>query len=393
MKFVFELPKENMRHESQDFNMAVVHDWFPTFAGGENVVECIIKEFQVQNLYTLFCRLNKEEMNRLNPATLHTSRLNTLPWIRNYYRILVEDCMLAVELFDLSDYDVVLSSTVAFSKGVLTGPSQMHVSYIHSPPRYAWDMTHQYFKKSGLLAPVMNELLHRKLHKLRIWDLRTINALDKIIVNSHFIANRVRKFYRRNATVIYPPVDVENFTLGSEKDDYYVTASRMVPYKRVDLIVSAFSQMPEKKLVVIGDGPEASRIKAIAGPNTEFLGHVPRQTLIEKLQNAQAYIYAALEDFGIAPVEAQACGTPVIGYAAGGILETVKSIPNSNPTGIYFGKQEVGSIISAVERYEKSVDQFHPELIRQHAETFSAQRFRNQIRMFIEQSWADFQKA
>lgn len=370
------------------FNIALVHDWLPDFAGGELVLEQFVREFEPDDIYTLFSLLSASETARLAPAKIHTSRLQRLPFLKKYYRLLIEDCMLAIERFDLSSYDVVLSSSVAFGKGVLTGPSQLHIAYIHSPPRYAWDLMHEYFFKKGIFAPIINEVLLRKFHKLRLWDLRTINAIDRLIVNSHFVGSRVQKLYRRDFDVIYPPVDIDAFTLALEKDDYYVTASRLVPYKRVDVIVEAFTRMPNKKLVVIGNGPEQKRLKAVAGPNIEFLGHVSRERLIASLQKARAYVYAGLEDFGIAPVEAQACGTPVIGYGAGGLLETVRDIHKESPTGIHFPQQNATSLIEAVTYFEANRSKVNSETIRRHAENFSAERFRREMRNFLDQSWA-----
>ena len=317
--------------------------------------------------------------------------MQQFPFIGKYYRALIEQAMLSIEKFDLTDYELVVSSTVAFAKGVITGPHQLHISYIHSPPRYAWDLTHQYFKKTGLLAPVINEILHRKFHRLRIWDLRTLPSIDHIIVNSHFIAQRVEKFYRRESTVIHPPVDIDRLTFNPDKEDFYITASRLVPYKRVDLIVEAFNKMPDKKLIIIGDGPESAQLRKAANANIEFLGHVSRQDLIKYFGMAKAFIYAALEDFGIVPVEAQACGTPVIAYGLGGIRDSVCPLGGSDsPTGLFFPTQSAASLKEAVTYFEDDIDKFSAESCRNNAEAFSTPRFHKDFTQFVEKSWDGF---
>ncbi len=228
---------------------------------------------------------------------------------------------LAIEQLDVSKHDIILSSSHAVAKGIITGPDQLHISYIHSPIRYAWDLQHQYIKEAGLDKGMKGMVARWLLHKIRLWDCRTSNGVDHFIANSEFISRRIRKVYGRESKVIYPPVDVNRFKLCENKDDYYFTASRMVPYKRMDLIVEAFSQMPDKKLVVIGDGSEMSKIKAKASSNIELLGYQPNSVMQEYMQKAKGFVFAAEEDFGITPVEAQACGTPVIAFGKGGALK------------------------------------------------------------------------
>jgi len=242
---------------------------------------------------------------------------------------------LAIEQLDVSKHDIILSSSHAVAKGVLTGPDQLHISYVHSPIRYAWDLQHQYLREAGLNKGLKAQAARWLLHKIRMWDYRTANGVDHFVANSQFIARRIKKVYGRTADVIYPPVDVDRFTLNENKDNYYFTASRMVPYKRIDLIVEAFSQMPDRKLVVIGDGSEMSKIKSKATKNVEILGYQPNHVMQEHMQKAKAFVFAAEEDFGITPVEAQACGTPVIAFGKGGSLETVRPFGVDNPTGLF----------------------------------------------------------
>ena len=297
---------------------------------------------------------------------------------------------LAIEQLDMSGHDVVLSSSHAVAKGVLTGPDQLHISYVHSPIRYAWDLQHQYLRESGLSKGLKGLIAKYLLHKIRLWDYRTANGVDHFIANSKFISRRIHKVYGRSSDVIYPPVDVKNFTLNENKEDYYFTASRLVPYKRIDLIVDAFNEMPDKKLVVIGDGSEMDKIKSKVEKNIEILGYQPNNIMQEHMKNAKAFVFAAEEDFGITPVEAQACGTPVIAFGKGGVLETINSIDNIKPTGIFFDEQNPKSIIESVKKFESLQGVFEPVECRRNAEKFSEERFRNEINAYVRDKWAIF---
>jgi glycosyltransferase involved in cell wall biosynthesis len=290
---------------------------------------------------------------------------------------------LAIEQLDLSGYDLVISSSHAVAKGVLTGPDQIHVSYVHTPIRYAWDMQHQYLRESNLDRGIKAWLARWFLHKMRLWDIRTSPGVDHFVSNSKFIARRIKKVYGRTAKVIYPPVDCDRFQMVKEKEDFYLTASRLVPYKRVDLIVEAFNQMPDCRLVVIGDGPDYAKIKALAGKNVEVLGYQSDERLRELMGKARAFVFAAEEDFGITPVEAQACGTPVIAFGKGGSLETVRA-SGSEPTGVFFEEQSAASVKSAVLSFETKRHSFSAESCRAHAEKFSAKRFREEIDLFVQ---------
>jgi glycosyltransferase involved in cell wall biosynthesis len=292
---------------------------------------------------------------------------------------------LAIEQLDLSHYDLILSSSHAVAKGVITGPDQTHISYIHSPMRYAWDLQHQYLRESGLDKKPQGILARYFLHKLRLWDLRSANGVDHFIANSNYIARRIQKTYRRPAEVIYPPVDISQFTPHSEKENYYLAASRFVPYKRIDLIVESFRHMPEKKLIVIGNGPDFAKIKSKAGSNVELLGYQPNLTLVKYLQRAKAFIFSAEEDFGILPLEAQACGTPVIAYGKGGALETVHGLEHEKPTGVFFLQQTPEAIQHAINLFETHLSQFHLENCIENAEKFKPERFREQLMQSIKE--------
>lgn len=313
--------------------VAIVHDWLVAFAGAEKVLEQIVICFPDADLFSVVDFM--EERTWMRGKKVTTSFIQKLPQAKKRYRSYLPLMPLAIEQLDVSGYDLVISSSHAVAKGILTGPDQIHVSYVHSPIRYAWDLQHQYLQQSNLTAGVKSLLARMVLHYVRNWDIRTSNSVDHFIANSAFIARRIHKVYHRDSHVIFPPVDVEAFGLCGEKEDFYLTASRMVPYKKVDLIVEAFAKMPERKLVVIGDGPDMRKIREKATPNVEIMGYQPFSVLQEKMQRAKAFVFAAEEDFGISVVEAQACGTPVIAYGKGGALETVLDSSHACPTGLF----------------------------------------------------------
>ncbi len=366
--------------------VAIVHDWLVTYAGAERVLEQIIACFPEADLFAVVDFVPESERGFLKNKPVETSFIQRLPFAKKKYRTYLPFMPFAVEQFDLSNYDLVISSSHAVAKGVVTGPDQLHISYVHSPMRYAWDLQHQYLRETGMDRGIKGWFARRELYKLRMWDLRTANGVDYFVANSRFIARRIWKVYRREATVVYPPVDIDSFTLTEQKEDFYLTASRMVPYKRIDLIVEAFSHMPCKHLVVIGTGPEWDKVKAKSGANVELLGYQPSEVLRSYMQRAKAFVFAAEEDFGIVPVEAQACGTPVVAYGKGGALETVLD----GVTGLFFKEQTVKSLIEAIERLEETADNFDPVRIRKNAERFSAARFRSEFSEFVNKAWDEF---
>ncbi len=366
--------------------VAIVHDWLVTYAGAERVLEEIINCFPDADLFAIVDFIPQNERGFLKDKPAKTSFIQKLPLAKKKYRTYLPFMPLAVEQLDLSGYDTVISSSHAVAKGVITGPDQLHISYVHSPMRYAWDLQHQYLKESGLDRGIKGWLAKRELHKLRVWDLRTANGVNHFVANSRFIARRIWKVYRREATVIYPPVDVDSFTLYERKEDFFLTASRMVPYKKIDLIAEAFSQMPDKRLYVIGDGPDFDKVKSKAASNVVLLGYQPFEVLRDYMQRAKAFVFAAEEDFGIVSVEAQACGTPVIAYGKGGALETVIE----GETGLFFDAQTPSSIIGAVNRFEDMKDHFIPAKIRRKVLHFSKDRFRKEFSSFVNDAWKAF---
>ncbi len=370
--------------------IAIVHDWLVTYAGSERVLEQMLRCFPDADLFCIVDYLEEKERHFISRKRVTTSFIQKLPFSRKYYRHYLALMPLAVEQFDLSGYDLVISSSHAVAKGVLTGPDQLHISYVHSPIRYAWDLQHQYLRESGLDKGLKGWLVKWMLHKIRIWDIRTANGVDDFIANSGFIARRIRKTYRREAEVIYPPVDVSAFSLCDNKDSFYLTASRMVPYKKMDLIVEAFSSMPDRKLYVIGDGPDFRKIAGKAASNVILLGYQEFQELREYMQKARAFVFAAEEDFGILPVEVQACGTPVIAYGKGGACETVRGMNSENPTGVFFEEQTIEAIRKAVDLFEEKGEKITATSCRENALRFSNERFRLEFRQFVEQRWDAF---
>jgi glycosyltransferase involved in cell wall biosynthesis len=365
--------------------IAFVHEWLITYAGSEKVLDAMLAEYPDADLFCLVDFLPAEHRQRLCARPPKTSFLQRLPFANKLYKHFLPLMPLAIEQFDLSGYDIVISNSHAVAKGVITGPDQLHICYCYTPMRYAWDLQHQYLEESGISHGLRGAIARWFLHRLRIWDTRTASGVDHFIACSGYIARRIKKAYRRTSTVIYPNVAVDDFKIGTKKGDFYVTASRMVPYKKMRLIVEAFAHMPDRKLVVIGTGPQFDDAKAIATPNVMLLGYQPFAVLLKNLQEAKAFIFASEEDFGIAPVEAQACGTPVLAFGRGGACETVID----GITGLHFHEQSPEAICDAVERFERLTQGFDPTSLRAHAEQFSTAAFRRTFRQFVESKWAE----
>jgi len=356
--------------------VAIVHDWLVVWGGAEGVLRELIALYPDCDLFSVVDFLSDEDRTIFLGKRARTTFIQHLPFAKKKYRGYLPLMPLAIEQLDLSGYDLVISSSHAVAKGVITGPDQMHVCYCHTPIRYAWDLQHQYLRQTGLLRGPRSMLARLLLHYMRVWDLRTAVSVDIFVANSAYIARRIAKIYRRDARVVYPPVDIEKFQARLDKEDFYFTASRLVPYKRVDLIVEAFAKMPGRRLIVIGDGPEMARVRKLAGPNVILLGYQPDEILLDHLQRARAFIFAAEEDFGILPVEAQACGTPVIAFGKGGTLETIIGLDSKDggPTGVFYETQTVEALVDAVERFEAA--DIRPEDCRSQAVKFSIEAFR-----------------
>ncbi len=372
--------------------IALVHDWFTVYSGSERVCEQILQLYPEADVFSLVDFLPEDHRQFLGGKKPNTSFIQNLPFARKKYRQYIGLMPIAVEQLDLSDYDLVLSSSHAVAKGVITGPDQLHISYIHSPLRYAWDMQQQYLREAHLEHGLKSSFARLLLHYLRLWDLRTANGVDEFLANSQFIARRIHKVYRREARVVYPPVDVDYFSLSNQRENEYLAVSRFVQYKRMDLIIDAFTAMPEKRLYVIGDGPDFKRLQSRAGPNISLMGYQSSEIVKDRMQKARALIFAAKEDFGIVPVEAQACGTPIIAYGQGGVLETVRNLDQSNPTGLFFTEQSIEAVQNAIYRFEKAFQAFSPQACRENALRFSIDRFRGDYSTQVEIAWEKFNK-
>lgn len=365
--------------------IAIVCDWLVTLGGAEKVLSEMIACFPEADLFSVVDFLTDEQRQLFANKKAQTTFIQKLPFARKKYRGYLPLMPLAIEQLDLSKYDVILSSSHAVAKGVITGPNQLHISYVHSPMRYAWDLQHQYLQQSGLDKNILGIFARYMLHKMRLWDLRSANGVDHYIANSNYIARRIQKTYRRDAEVIYPPVDIQQFTPNAQKENFYLTASRFVPYKRIDLIVESFKSMPDKKLIVIGDGPEFAKVKSKAGANVTLLGYQSNASLISHMQRAKAFIFAAEEDFGIIPLEAQACGTPVIAFGKGGALETVRGLDQAQPTGLFFPEQSTESICQAIVDFEANASKFTATNCVENAKQFSPEQFRHKLKQFVKE--------
>lgn len=370
--------------------VAIVHDWLTLKGGAESCLEEFLHLYPQADLFCIVDFLPEAERGFLKGHRITTSFIQRLPRAAKWYRSYLPLMPIAIEQLDVTGYDLVLSLSASVAKGVITGPDQLHIAYTHSPIRYAWDLQHQYLAEAGLVRGMKSRVARIILHYMRLWDSRTPNGVDHFIANSHFIARRIHKVYGRSASVIYPPVDIDRFALSDRREDFYVTMSRMVPYKRIPLIVEAFSRMPDRRLIVIGDGPEMSAVRAVAGSNVTIMGKQPDAVVVDHLQRAKAFVFAAEEDFGIAPVEAQACGTPVIAYGKGGALETIRGRDQPGQTGVFFNAQTVEAIVSAVDHLDTRLPHILPEVCRSNAERFSTPRFRREIVAFVDAALQNF---
>jgi len=369
----------------QNPKIALVHDWLTTFGGAEQCLEAIYSLFP-SPIFTLLYDPDFIRESPYGDHPINASFLQSFPFAHRLWRHYFPFYPLAIENLDLSAYDVILSSSHAVAKGVLTHPNQLHICYCYTPMRYAWDLYHFYLSRSQVKSKFKRIIAKFFLHKIRSWDINSANRPDHFIAISHFVAKRIEKIYGRKSEVIYPPVNTNTFQLEQNKENFFLTASRLVPYKRIDLIVDTFKELPHLKLVVIGDGPEMAAIRAKAGKNVELLGYQPLSALQHYMKTAKAFLFAAEEDFGIVPVEAQACGTPVIAFGRGGSLETVVH----NTTGILYFEQTVKSLREAILAFEGSRDKFDPKVIREHAEKFSLERFRMEYSQFVQTKIAEF---
>ncbi|WP_036270608.1 glycosyltransferase [Methylobacterium sp. WSM2598] len=367
--------------------VAIVHDWLYVVGGAERVLREMLACFPQAEVFCLFDVLPAEGRARIGLPRTQVSFLQRLPLLGRAHQAYLPLMPLAVEQFDLSGYDLVLSSSYAVAKGVITGPDQVHVAYVHSPMRYAWDLQHAYLRESGLARGVKGALARALLHYMRLWDVRTASGPDALVANSRFVARRIRKIYGREATVIHPPVTLSEQPLTMPRGRHFLAASRLVPYKNVEAIVDAFRLTPELELVVAGDGSEAERLRRRAGPNVTFAGYVSDAELRRLMATARAFVFAAEEDFGIVPVEAQAEGTPVLALGRGGARETVLT-QGPGRTGLFFDEPSAEAIAACLRSFVATEGSFSRAACRAQAERFSAERFRREFTSFVDKQVA-----
>ncbi|MFH1129678.1 MAG: glycosyltransferase [Patescibacteria group bacterium] len=372
--------------------IALVHDYLNQYGGAEKVLEAFLEIFPDAPIYTLL--YDKKIVDKFFPnKKIKVSFLQKLPFIRKHHRLFPPLMPLAVERLDLSDYDIVLSDSAAFGKGVITKPDTLHICYCHTPIRYAWDDSHKYvrefsmFKLAKFFVPIF-------MNYLRLWDREAAYRVDKFICNSSFVAQRIKKYYKQESEVIHPPVDTENFGIKKVIDgaspaksgvNYFLMVGRLLPYKRFDMAIEAFNKL-ELPLKIIGNGPEMRKLKKMSNWNIEFLGEKSNQELKEYYQNSRALIFPQEEDFGIVALEAMACGRPVIAYRGGGALESILE----GKTGVFFDEQTVGSLIDAVKGFDGL--KFNSGDIYQHALKFDKENFKQKIKEFIDKNYKEFKK-
>lgn len=363
---------------------AIIHEWLVTQAGAESVLESIYKLYP-GTIHTLFHDPDGLIGTQWENVEVTTSMLQRLPFGKKHHRAFLPLFPMAIEQFDLREYNLILSSSYAVAKGVLNSSNQLHICYCHTPMRYVWDLTFQYLETSRVSKGLRGFLVRAIFHYIRMWDAMSSKRVNEFIANSHYIARRIQKCYNRSATVIYPPVDVDKFHTSDKKGDYFIIVSRLVPYKRIDLVIEAFNEL-KLPLIIIGDGPAKKNLKKIAKKNIHFLGYQSFEEMGNYLSKARAFVFSAEEDFGIVNVEAQAAGIPVIAYGRGGALETV--IPDE--TGLFFYKQNVQSIINIIKDFISKEDTFDPQRIRKNAEQFPRSRFEHEFKTFVDTAWEKF---
>ncbi len=363
--------------------IALVHYWLTGMRGGEKVVESICNVFPNIDIFTLV--YNKEKISdTINSHKITTSFIQKMPFGRSKYRNYLPFMPVAIEQFDLSEYDIVISSESGVAKGVLTQPETCHICYVHTPMRYLWNMYFDYLENeaSGFFK---RTFIRYYFNYLRVWDYSSASRVNYFVCNSNNVRKRILKYYNRDAEVIYPPVDVNKFKCTENKEDYYLIVSQLVSYKKVDLAIEAFNELGSK-LVIVGEGPELTKLKKIAKNNIEFAGWQASDALVDYYANAKAFIFPGEEDFGITPVEAQASGTPVIGFGKGGLTETVID----KKTGVFFKKQTKEDLIDAVKYFEANQHIFVPDEIRNNSLRFSKANFEEKIKNFVNEKYEHY---
>ena len=372
---------EGRSYNQFDQTLALVHDWCPSWRGGERLLSSLVGITGCRDIFTLFDFLDAEiKTAYFQGVNFHTSPVNRWPFIKKYYRSTFPICPFLIEQFNVTAFDAVISSSSAFARGIVTRPDQPHLCYVHTPIRYAWDEQFSYLELSRLGYGPKGLTYRWMLHNLRIWDARTAHGPDLMLANSSYVRARIKQIYGLDARRVFPPVAVHNFTLLDQKDDYFVTASHFAPYKRTDLVIKAFNEMPSRRLIVVGKGQQSQELRKIAGPNISFTGYLPDVTYQETIGRARAFVFAGCEDFGIAMAEAQSAGTPIIAFGRGGATDIVAPLGSSpQPTGVLFKRQTSQSIIESVEYFEANKMAISPSACRNNSMRFAPERFRREI--------------
>jgi len=387
--------------EIKNSNIAIVHDWFlkKSFSGAEKVTllvdSFLAKNYGNPDIFSLTSNLEKVEEIFSRELNIKTSFIQSIPFGKANVQKFLPILPFVVEQLNLDKYDLIISSSHAFAKGIITNPYQLHVSYIHTPMRYAWDQMNIYLEKSALSKSGFEILIRYCLYKLRAWDFSSSQRIDNIISNSNFTAKRIKKFWGLNSFVINPPVDVERFNCNQTREEFYLSVNRLVPNKRIDLLIAAFNKsgLP---LVILGDGPENTNLKKMAKSNIKFMGRVSNSEIEKYMSRCRAFVYAGIEDFGIAPVEAMASGAPVIAFGKGGVLDTINCLTKKNEhqisTGLLFQKQSSSDIFDTIDWFEdkKIWKEFNPQTLNNYAQKFSSKNFIKKFDLYINKAWEKF---
>ncbi|MGQ9618708.1 MAG: glycosyltransferase [Candidatus Aminicenantia bacterium] len=363
--------------------VALVHDWLTGRRGGEKVLEVFAELFPEADIYTLF-HFKGSQHPSIESRKIYVSFLQKFPFIKSHYRYYLPIFPIAIESFNLNDYELIISTSHCVAKGAISSPEAVHLCYCFTPMRYVWDLFHYYFGK-GKISSCKRALIHPIISYLRVWDVSSSFRVHSFASDSNYVAERIRKYYGREAKVIHAPVDTDFFNIGDENGEYFLIVSALVPYKKIDLAIEVFNRRKER-LLIVGKGPEYKKLKKMASSNIEFLGSVSDEVLLRLYQNAKAFILPGIEDFGIAPLEAQACGVPVIALKRGGALETVKE----RETGIFFNDITPDSFNDAIDRFQNM--KFNKFEIRKWAEKFSYQNFRDKIKEWIEKEISEMKR-
>ena len=387
----------------KDSNIAIIHDWFikKSFGGSEKVTlilnDLLNERYSTPDIFSLTSNIKSLKGNSFKESRIHTSFIQSLPFGKTNVQSYLPILPFAIEQFDLRQYDLILSSSHAIAKGVLTSPDQLHISYVHTPMRYAWDQMNTYLKKSILSNFGFEIPIRFMLYKLREWDFYSSQRVDYIIANSNFTSKRIKKYWGLESYVINPPVDINRFKYNNPRGDYYISLNRLVPNKRIDLLIKAFNKL-NLPLIIIGDGPERFKLEKISNPNIKFLRKISDKEVVHYMSRCRAFVYAGIEDFGIAPVEAMASGAPVIAYGKGGILDTVNCFNKKDKekvsNGLLFNKQTSEDIVDTISWFEdkKVWKEFKPEILNEYSQNFSIEKFMNKFDLIINKAWENFKK-